>query len=128
MPLPRQQAEQRILQLREEIEHHSYRYYALDAPEISDGAYDSLLQELQGLEDAFPDLITTDSPTRRVGAPPSEQFAQIQHASRLYSLDNAMDIDELDTWLARVRDVLGDRPCSYVCELKIDGSSLALTY
>jgi len=128
MSLPRQQAEQRILQLREEIEHHSYRYYALDAPEISDGAYDSLLRELQGLEDAYPDLITTDSPTRRVGAPPSEQFAQIQHASRLYSLDNAMDLDELDAWLARVREVLGDKPCSYVCELKIDGSSLALTY
>jgi DNA ligase (NAD+) len=128
MPLTRPEAESRAPQLRAEIAHHSYRYYALDAPELSDAAYDSLVSELQGIEAEFPDLITADSPTQRVGAPPSEQFGQIKHANRMYSLDNAMDLDELDAWLGRVREALGDRPCTYVCELKIDGSSLAITY
>ncbi len=128
MPLNRQEAEVRARSLRAEIEHHSYRYYALDTPEISDAAYDSLVRELTDIEAEFPELVTADSPTQRVGAPPSEQFAQVEHASRMYSLDNAMDLAELDAWLARVRDALGERPCAYVCELKIDGSSLALTY
>jgi len=128
MPLSRQEAEARIASLREEIEHHSYRYYALDAPEISDAAYDSLVRELQSLEDGFPDLVTPDSPTQRVGASPGEQFAKVQHATRMYSLDNAMDLGELDAWLGRIGEALGERPCTYVCELKIDGSSLALTY
>jgi DNA ligase (NAD+) len=124
----RSEAEQRAGELRREIEHHSYRYYALDAPEISDAAYDSLLRELQTIEDAYPELVTPDSPTQRVGAPPSDQFAPVTHAARLYSLDNAMDLGELDAWLARMRDALGERTCEFVCELKIDGSSLALTY
>jgi DNA ligase (NAD+) len=128
MSLSREEAERRIPKLREEIERHSYQYYALDAPQVSDAAYDSLVRELQMLEGAFPDLVTPDSPTQRVGAFPSAQFTQVQHASRMYSLDNAMDLDELDAWLVRVREVLGDRPCAYVCELKIDGSSFALTY
>jgi DNA ligase (NAD+) len=128
MPLNRQEAERRASQLRSEIEHHAHRYYALDSPELSDAAYDSLVSELQGIEDEYPELITGDSPTQRVGAPPSEQFGHVEHASRMYSLDNAMDLDELDAWLARVRVTLGERPCTYVCELKIDGSSLALTY
>ena len=128
MPLTRHEAESRAHQLRREIEHHSYRYYSLDSPEISDAAYDSLVRELEAVETLFPELITPTSPTQRVGAPPSEQFAQIQHADRMYSLDNAMDLDELDTWLMRIQDGLGDQPCAFVCELKIDGSSLALTY
>ena len=128
MPLNRQEAERRASQLRSEIDHHAYRYYALDSPELSDAAYDSLVSELQSIEREFPELISADSPTQRVGAPPSEQFGHVEHASRMYSLDNAMDLDELDAWLARVRQALGERPCAYVCELKIDGSSLALTY
>jgi DNA ligase (NAD+) len=128
MSLTRVEAEQRATQLRLEIERHAYRYYALDSPEISDAAYDSLVRELEAIEREFPDLITPDSPTQRVGAAPSSQFAQVTHASRLYSLDNAMDFSELDAWLIRVRDTLGERPCAYVCELKIDGSSLSLTY
>jgi len=118
----------RAEELRREIEHHTYRYYALDAPEISDSAYDSLVRELEGIEAAYPELVTPDSPTQRVGAAPSSQFTQVTHASRLYSLDNAMDLDELDAWLGRIRDAVGDRPCEFVCELKIDGSSLSLTY
>ena len=115
-------------ELRREIEHHAYRYYALDTPEISDAAYDSLVRELEAIEAEYPELVTPDSPTQRVGAAPSSQFAHVTHASRLYSLDNAMDLGELDAWLLRIRDTLGDRPCEFVCELKIDGSSLALAY
>ncbi len=118
----------RAEELRREIEHHAYRYYALDTPEISDAAYDSLVRELESIEGEFPELITADSPTQRVGSAPSSQFAPVQHASRLYSLDNAMDLDELDVWLRRTIESAGIRPCEFVCELKIDGSSLSLTY
>ena len=128
VPATLEAASIRASELRREIEHNSYLYYALDAPEMSDAAFDSLVRELQAIEEAYPELVTPDSPTQRVGAPPSGQFAPVTHASRMYSLDNAMDLDELDAWLARVRDAVGSRECPFVCELKIDGSSLALTY
>jgi len=121
-------AEIRAAELRAEISHHDYRYYALDAPEISDAAYDSLMRELRGIEERFPELITPSSPTQRIGVAPSELFATAEHASRMYSLDNAMDLDELDAWLNRAKTAIGDRPCAFTCELKIDGSSMALTY
>ncbi len=121
-------AERRAAELRAEISHHDYRYYAEDAPEISDAAYDSLVRELRALEERFPELVTPDSPTQRVGVAPSEIFAPAPHASRMYSLDNAMDLGELDAWLARVKAAVGERACAFTCELKIDGSSLALTY
>ena len=128
LPATREVAEKRAEELRREIEHHTYLYYAQDAPEISDSAFDSLMRELTAIEEAHPGLVTPESPTQRVGGWVGDQFAPVVHASRLYSLDNAMDLGELDAWLARVRDQLGDRPCQFVCELKIDGSSLALTY
>jgi len=121
-------ASTRAEELRREIEHHAYRYYAQDAPEISDAAYDSLVRELESIEAEYPELITPESPTQRVGATPSGQFAPVTHASRLYSLDNAMDLDELDAWLVRTLEAAGTRPCEFICELKIDGSSLSLTY
>lgn len=121
-------ARARAAELRREIEHHAYRYYSLDAPEVSDSAYDSLVRELEGIEAAYPELVTPESPTQRIGAAPSALFASVTHAARMYSLDNAMDLDELDAWLARVHEAVGDRECSFVAELKIDGSSLALTY
>ncbi|MDH4140394.1 MAG: NAD-dependent DNA ligase LigA [Coriobacteriia bacterium] len=127
-PADREAAEKRALALRREVSHHDYLYYALDSPQISDSAYDALVRELVEIEEAWPDLVTPDSPTQRVGAPPSDAFEKVEHAQRMYSLDNAMDLEELDAWLERVRDSLGDRECAYVCELKIDGSSLALTY
>ena len=123
-----QAAEKRAEELRREIEHNAYLYYALDAPALSDAAYDSLVRELEAIEAAYPGLVTPESPTQRVGAPPSDQFAPVRHASRMYSLDNAMDLDELDAWLARIRTAIGEVACEFVCELKIDGSSLALTY
>ncbi|MDO4443080.1 MAG: NAD-dependent DNA ligase LigA [Slackia sp.] len=117
----------RIEKLRREIEHHSYLYYAQDAPEISDAAFDSLMAELRELEAAHPDLIDASSPTQRVGGYVGEQFSPVRHAQRMYSLDNAMDLDELDAWTQRVVEAAG-RAIEFVCELKIDGSSIALTY
>lgn len=117
----------RIDALRREIEHHSYLYYAQDAPELSDAAFDSLMRELRVLEAAHPELIDPSSPTQRVGGYVGEQFAPVRHERRMYSLDNAMDLDELDAWIERVVEAFG-RMVPVVCELKIDGSSIALTY
>ena len=122
------EAASRVAALRREIDHHAYRYYALDAPEISDAAYDALVRELEGIEKAWPQLVTSDSPTQRVGAPPSESFAPVRHAHRMYSLDNAMSFEELDSWFDRLGPDVLERGCAFVAELKIDGSALALTY
>ncbi len=122
------EAAERARKLREEIEHHAYLYYVLDRPEISDEAYDALVRELESLEREYPDLVTPASPTQRIGAPPSAAFAPVRHASRMYSLDNALSMDELDAWLERTRAAAGGRKLDFVCELKIDGSAFALTY
>ena len=117
----------RIEALRREIEYHTYRYYALDDPVISDAAFDSLMRELKDLEAARPEYIDPSSPTQRVGGYVGEQFAPVRHEARMYSLDNAMDLGELDAWMGRVEEALGYLP-ELCCELKIDGSSIALTY
>lgn len=114
--------------LRREIEHHSYQYYALDAPTISDAAFDSLMRELREIEAAHPELVTAASPTQRVGGYVGEQFAPVVHEQRMYSLDNAMDLDELDEWMERTAEACGGALPPLCCELKIDGSSIALTY
>ncbi len=124
----RDSAEARARLLRREIEHHNHAYYVLDAPEISDAAYDALVRELVEIEEQWPELVTPDSPTQRVGALAAATFESAEHATRMYSLDNAMDLDELDAWLARVKDAVGGRQCQFVCELKIDGTSISLTY
>ena len=114
--------------LRREIEHHSYQYYALDAPTISDAAFDSLMRELREIEAAHPELVTASSPTQRVGGYVGEQFAPVVHERRMYSLDNAMDLDELDEWMERTAEACGGSLPPLCCELKIDGSSIALAY
>lgn len=114
--------------LRREIERHSYQYYALDAPTISDAAFDSLMRELREIEAAHPELVTASSPTQRVGGYVGEQFAPVVHERRMYSLDNAMDLDELDEWMERTAEACGGALPPLCCELKIDGSSIALTY
>ena len=118
----------RAAALRREIEHHSYQYYALDAPTISDAAFDSLMGELREIEAAHPELVTPASPTQRVGGYVGEQFAPVVHERRMYSLDNAMDLGELDAWFGRVEEACGGTLPPLCCELKIDGSSIALTY
>ena len=118
---------ERIEALRKEIEHHTYLYYVKDAPEISDGAFDSLMRELKDLEREHPELADPNSPTQRVGGAVGDQFAPIRHEKRMYSIDDAMDAAELDAWMDRVEEALGTLP-EMVCELKIDGSGIALTY
>jgi DNA ligase (NAD+) len=126
--VPPAEAAERARRLRDEIDRHAYLYYVLDRPEISDEAYDALVRELEGIEERYPDLVTPESPTQRIGAPPSAAFATVRHASRMYSLDNALSIEELDAWLQRTEAAVGGRGLSFVCELKIDGSAIALTY
>ncbi len=118
----------RIDELRRQLRHHAHRYYVLDEPEVSDAEYDVLLRELVALEEAHPDLIMPDSPTQRVGAPPSGQFAPVAHAERMFSLDNAESAEELEAWEARLERSLGREPSGYSCELKIDGLAVSLTY
>lgn len=117
----------RIEALRAEINHHTYLYYAQDAPEISDAAFDSLMRELRELEEAHPEFYDVASPTQRVGGYVGEAFAPVAHAQRMYSLDNAMDLDELGAWIDRTYDAFG-HAVPLCCELKIDGSGIALSY
>jgi DNA ligase (NAD+) len=124
----REAASRRAEALRGEIDLANHRYYGLDAPEISDAAYDSLVRELTAIEAAYPDLVTLDSPTQRIGTTPSSAFSSVTHSQRMYSLDNAFGDEELDAWLARVDRETGGHACELVCELKIDGASVALTY
>jgi DNA ligase (NAD+) len=119
---------QRIEKLREVINHHNYRYYVLDSPEISDAEYDELMKELKQLESEHPKLITPDSPTQRIGAPPVEAFGVVEHPQPLLSLTNAFSYEELAAWHKRVRKLLGGRQFDLVCEPKIDGLAVALTY
>jgi len=118
----------RAARLRDEISEHTYRYHVLDTPLISDAAYDQLVRELTDLETRYPDLITADSPTQRVGAPPSAAFATVRHRAPMMSLANAFGDEELEAWDRRVRAVLGSAEVRYVCELKIDGAAVSLTY
>ena len=120
-------AHQRIQKLRDEIEHHSYLYYVKDAPEISDAAFDSLLRDLDKLEKQYPQFLDPASPTQRVGGAVAAQFTPVRHANRMFSLDNALDTSELEAWMDRMESNFG-RFVPVVCELKIDGSSIALTY
>ena len=109
----------------------AYAYYALDAPEMTDAEFDRLLQELLAIEKEHPELVTPDSYSQRIGGYVSQQFEEVEHAARMYSMDDAMDLDELDEWLERTDAALGAseaNPVAYTCELKIDGLGVALTY
>ena len=121
----------RAAELNRILNHAAYAYYALDNPELTDAEFDRLLIELQQLEAAYPELVTEDSYTQRVGGYVSEQFEPVQHAARMYSMDDAMNLEELDAWLSRTDETLGaspTNPVAYTCELKIDGLGVALTY
>jgi DNA ligase (NAD+) len=121
--------QQRLEELREQVDHHLHRYHVLDEPEISDAAYDRLFDELRALEDEHPDLITPDSPTQRVGAPPSERFQKVQHLTPMGSLEKVTDDESLLKWADDVRKRLdSDEPVAYVIEPKIDGLAVNLTY
>ncbi len=128
MPARTESPSAKIEKLREELRHHEYLYYVLDAPEISDAEYDLLMRELKALEEKHPELITPDSPTQRVGGKPREGFVKVQHSTPMLSLDNAYNEAELRDWERRVHELAGEKNIEYVCELKLDGLSMALRY
>src|SRR5262245_7938019 len=118
----------RAAQLRQKIDHHNRKYYVDAAPEISDREFDRLLEELQGIEKAHPDLITPDSPTQRVGGAPIDEFRTVQHRVPMLSIDNTYNPNEVREWDRATRKLLGgEEPC-YVVELKIDGVAMSLSY
>ncbi len=117
-----------IERLRKEINYHSHRYYALDDSVISDSEYDHLMRALMDLEEKHPELVTPDSPTQRVGAAPAEGFAEVQHVLPMLSLANAFSLDELKAWHRRVTNLLEGAEFDMICELKIDGLAVSLTY
>ena len=132
-----QEAKERVDDLRKQIEHHSFCYYVLERPEVSDAEFDELYRELQNLESKFPELIDSDSPTQKVGGIPSTEFRQVTHRLPMRSLSNAMSFEDLDRWQERLLKAIEDlddpqkyssAKLKYVCELKIDGLSVALTY
>ena len=135
MEKPTTEIEQRAQQLRQKLQQASYAYYVLDNPIMEDTVYDRLYRELQAVETQYPTLVTPDSPTQRVGEKPATQFQSVRHNIPLYSLENAFDFEELNTWQDRWQKLIEDKETVeknqfplYICELKIDGSAIALTY
>jgi DNA ligase (NAD+) len=133
MPAPKdvenpKNVEKKIDALREKIRHHEHLYYVLDDPEISDADFDKLMQQLKNLEAEHPSLVAPDSPTQRVGGKPREGFVKVPHSSPMLSLDNTYNEEELRDWERRVHELTGRSDVDYVCELKLDGMSLALIY
>src|SRR2546429_6247391 len=126
--MPTASVERRVAELRQKIEKANYEYYILDQPSIADEAYDALLRELTEIEAKHPELVTPESPTQRVGAAPSTRFAPVEHAAPMLSLSNAFNEAELRAFDQRVRKLLGRDDVEYVCELKIDGLAINLTY
>jgi DNA ligase (NAD+) len=126
--MTRADALQRISELREQIRHHDYLYYAQAQPEVSDAEYDALMRELRELEAAFPDLVTPDSPTQRVSGQPVDAFRPVEHRTAMLSLDNATTPEDLREFEARLGRALPGGRFEYVCEPKIDGLGIALLY
>lgn len=119
--------QQQIKQLRQQLQKAGYAYYVDNQPIMEDGVYDQLYRKLQELEQKYPELITLDSPTQRVGEKPASQFVSVPHNIPLYSLENAFNLEELKKWASKLQRLLSQE-VEYVCELKIDGSAIALTY
>jgi DNA ligase (NAD+) len=121
--------DQEIQELRDQLRHHEYLYYVEDAPDLTDAQYDALMNRLKKLEEKHPELVTADSPSQRVGGKPKDGFVKMPHSRPMLSLDNAYNEEELRAWGQRVRDALPSTDAvRYVCELKLDGLSLALQY
>ena len=118
----------RVAELRQEIDQHNHRYYVLDDPNITDAEYDRLMQELRGIEQEYPELVNPQSPTQRVGAEPASGFTQVQHRQPMLSLANAFELEDLQAWYRRAKNLLDDADFDLVCELKIDGLAVSLAY
>jgi len=121
-------AKKRVEELRADINHHNYLYYIQDSPVISDAEYDTLMHELRNLESKYPDLLTSDSPTQRIGATPQTTFSVVRHVKPMLSLGNVFTAEELSAWYIRALKLIGNRPHDFVCEHKMDGLAVALTY
>ena len=128
MPSSSKDLQQKIDRLRDKIRYHEHRYYVLDDPELSDAEFDALVNQLKAIEAEHPELISPDSPTQRVGGKPREGFVKVPHSTPMLSLDNAYNEDELRDWERRVHELTGEAHVDYVCELKLDGMSLALRF
>ncbi len=128
MSEPPDQLTRRIQELRDIIESHNYSYYVQDAPAVTDTEFDKLFRELEELEQRYPHLVTPDSPTRRVGAPPFKAFSQIAHRTPMLSLANAFDEGEVEAFDRRVRQTLGVSSVEYAVEPKFDGLAVSLCY
>ena len=128
MPSAGKDVQKKIDALRDKIRYHEHRYYVLDDPEISDAEFDKLMDELIALEKEHPELVTPDSPTQRVGGKPSEEFAKVRHSTAMLSLAKTTSEAELRDWERRVHELTGQSQVDYVCELKLDGMSLALRF
>jgi DNA ligase (NAD+) len=128
MPVATKDIEKKLDSLRDKIRYHEHRYYVLDNPEISDAEFDKLMEQLKRLEAEHPDLVTPDSPTQRVGGKAREGFVKVRHSSPMLSLDNTYNEEELRGWERRVHELSARKDVEYVCELKLDGMSLALHY
>ncbi|MBU4030851.1 NAD-dependent DNA ligase LigA, partial [Patescibacteria group bacterium] len=119
--LTKQEARKRIVKLRDVINEHRYRYHVLDAPVMSDAALDSLKHELAELERQYPDLITADSPTQRVGGKALDKFEKVRHSSQMLSLEDVFSEEELDKWQERIQKLAPAQKIDYFSELKVDG-------
>ncbi len=122
------QARERHATLAEQIEEHRFRYYVKDAPVISDAEFDRLLRELEQLEERYPELRTPESPTQKVAGSYETEFTSVEHRSRMLSLDNTFNDEDLAAWADRIHRELGDQPYHFLCELKVDGLAVNLTY
>jgi DNA ligase (NAD+) len=123
-----EKAAEHVEELRAELRRHEHLYYVMDAPVISDAEYDALINELKWLEEEYPELLTPDSPSQRVGGKPAEGFKKVRHSRPMLSLDNAYSEEELADWDRRVHGLAGNLEVEYTAELKLDGLSVALTY
>ena len=121
-------ATSRADELRKELNYHNHRYYVLDDPVITDGDYDLLIRELRELEEQYPELLAFDSPTQRTGAAPSAAFSQVQHRPPMLSLANAFNPEDLEQWYRRTKSLVDGADFDLVCELKIDGLAVNLSY
>jgi len=126
--MDREEARSRIEMLRKDLDYHNYRYYVLDDPVVSDAEYDRMMRELQALEEQYPELVTPDSPTQRVGAKPLEEFSTVSHTMPMLSLANAMTAEEVVDFDKRVKKLLNVQEVEYVMEVKIDGLAVELVY
>ncbi|NLP37686.1 MAG: NAD-dependent DNA ligase LigA [Firmicutes bacterium] len=126
--MKKEDAQKLAFELRQKIEEHNYRYYVLDDPEISDAEYDGLMRQLQEIERKFPDLITPDSPTQRVGGQVQAGFAQVVHPLPMLSLDNALNLNELREFARRAKNLAPEAHLEFVVELKVDGLAVSLQY